>query len=178
MSRRSLLALGGWLAAAALATVVGVGATRFVGASIVGTPDGIRSQQDVEQALAAYPSAALQNTPAAPAPGQGSDPQPPPSPSGQSPSARPIAPSPAPTRTTVTHPGRHGFSFYAGLAVAECVGSDVQLVSWAPAQGYRVKDVDRGPDDDVKVEFKGPDQTAKLKITCIDGEPVADIDDS
>ncbi|MEK8104783.1 hypothetical protein NKG94_05500 [Micromonospora sp. M12] len=43
--------------------------------------------------------------------------------------------------------------------------------------GYRVRDVDRGPDDDVEVTFQGPTREYELKVRCIGSEPVAVADD-
>ncbi|QDY09299.1 septum formation initiator [Micromonospora sp. HM134] len=152
MGRRTLLATAGWLAAAVLATLIGVAAIRLVGESITGTPGGVRSQAEVERALAAP-----EPTPSAPAAS---------------------APS-SPTAGPATTPGlRRSFSTPGGTAVAECVGSEVRLVSWAPAQGYRVKDVDRGPDDDAEVTFAGPAGEFEVNVGCIGGEPVARPGDS
>ncbi|MBM0278063.1 septum formation initiator [Micromonospora tarensis] len=102
------------------------------------------------------------------------------------------APEPAPTSTASTAPGpnrtastapsassgvRRGFATDGGTAVAECGAGGVRLVSWAPAQGYRVRDVDRGPDDDVEVTFQGAGREYELKVRCIGSEPVAVADD-
>ncbi|GAB3938551.1 hypothetical protein GCM10027614_18840 [Micromonospora vulcania] len=61
--------------------------------------------------------------------------------------------------------------------MAECGAGGVRLVSWAPAQGFRVRDVDRGPDDDVEVRFEGSAGEYELKLRCVGSEPVADDDD-
>ncbi|SCF27168.1 hypothetical protein GA0070216_10888 [Micromonospora matsumotoense] len=147
MGRRTLLATAGWLAAAVVATLIGVAAIRLVGESITGTPGGVRSQAEVERALAAP-------VPASPSPaGSGST---------------------SPPGAAAATPGlRRSFATPGGTAVAECVGADVRLVSWAPAQDYRVKDVDRGPDDDAEVTFAGPAGEFEVKVGCIGGEPVA-----
>ncbi|WKU05832.1 septum formation initiator [Micromonospora sp. HUAS LYJ1] len=155
MGRRTLLATAGWLAAAVLATLIGVAAIRLVGESITGTPGGVRSQAEVERALAA------------------------PEPTPTSPSAPASSAPPAPTTGPAPTPGqRRSFSTPGGTAVAECVGAEVRLVSWAPAQDYRVKDVDRGPDDDAEVTFAGPAGEFEVNVGCIGGEPVARPGDS
>ncbi|MEV4844402.1 septum formation initiator [Micromonospora matsumotoense] len=152
MGRRTLLATAGWLAAAVVATLIGVAAIRLVGESITGTPGGVRSQAEVERALAA--------------PVPVSPPTASPSPAGSGPTSPPGA--------AAATPGlRRSFATPGGTAVAECVGADVRLVSWAPAQDYRVKDVDRGPDDDAEVTFAGPAGEFEVKVGCIGGEPVA-----
>ncbi|MBW4700555.1 MULTISPECIES: septum formation initiator [unclassified Micromonospora] len=150
MGRRAFLATAGWLAAAVLATLIGVAAIRLVGESITGTPGGVRSQAEVERALAAPAPA----TPATASPG-------------------PAGPGPSSAAASSTPGLRRSFSTPGGTAVAECVGADVRLVSWAPAQDYRVKDVDRGPDDDAEVTFAGPAGEFEVKVGCIGGEPVA-----
>ncbi|MBM0260891.1 hypothetical protein [Micromonospora sp. 4G55] len=48
----------------------------------------------------------------------------------------------------------------------------VRLVSWAPAQGYRVRDVDRGPDEHVEVRFAGPEGEDELRVVCVGSPPV------
>ncbi|MFI9639128.1 septum formation initiator [Micromonospora sp. NPDC051925] len=163
MGRRTLLATAGWLAAAVLATLIGVAAIRLVGESITGTPGGVRSQAEVERALAApgpTPTTASPSSPTSSAPSSGA--------------AGPVSPSSVPATAAGL---RRSFSTSGGTAVAECVGADVRLVSWAPAQGYRVKDVDRGPDDDAEVTFAGPAGEFEVKVGCIGGEPVARPDD-
>ncbi|MEU5903231.1 septum formation initiator [Micromonospora sp. NPDC047467] len=151
MGRRSILVATGWVATAAVATLIGLGAIRLVGESITGTPGGVRSEAEIERALA--------------------------------------SPEPTPTGTTGVAPGttsaapsassgvRRVFATVGGTAVAECGPDGVRLVSWAPAQGYRVRDVDRGPDDDVEVTFEGSTGEHELKVRCIGSEPVAVTDD-
>lgn len=46
----------GWLVAAVVATLVGLGGIRLVGDSLTGTPGGVLSEDDVERALATPPS--------------------------------------------------------------------------------------------------------------------------
>lgn len=149
MGRRKLFAVAGWLAAAAVATLIGVGAIRLVGQSITGTPGGVLSQADVARELAASP-------PTTPTPTMTST---------SSPSGGPGPSRPAGARRSFATPG--------GTVVAECVGENVQLVSWAPAQGFAVTDVDRGPDLEAEVRFARADQKAEIKIRCVNGELVA-----
>ncbi|WP_327040944.1 septum formation initiator [Micromonospora ureilytica] len=152
MRRRSLLVATGWVATAAIATLIGLGAIRLVGESLTGTPGGVRSEAEIERALAS----------------------PEPVPTTSTASAAPGTPGPAPSASSGA---RRGFATDGGTAVAECGAGGVRLVSWAPAQGYRVRDVDRGPDDDVEVTFQGPTREYELKVRCIGSEPVAVADD-
>ncbi|MEH1164342.1 septum formation initiator [Micromonospora sp. CPCC 205539] len=148
MGRRSILVATGWVATAAIATLIGLGAIRLVGESLTGTPGGVRSAAEIERALAA----------------------PEPTPATAAPSASGAAP-------TASSGVRRVFATEGGTAVAECSTDGVRLVSWAPAQGYRVRDVDRGPDDDVEVTFKGSSGEYELKLRCVGPEPVAVADD-
>ncbi|MET8257827.1 septum formation initiator [Micromonospora sp. NPDC005205] len=157
MGRRSILVATGWVATAAIATVIGLGAIRLVGESLTGTPGGVRSEADIERALASpepVPTAGPGTTGTALAP----------------PGTTSAAPS-------ASSGARRGFATDGGTAVAECGVGGVRLVSWAPAQGYRVRDVDRGPDDDVEVTFQGANREYELKVRCIGSEPVSVADD-
>ncbi|SCL28853.1 hypothetical protein GA0070616_3773 [Micromonospora nigra] len=159
MGRRSFLAVAGWLATAVVATLIGVAAIRLVGESLTGTPGGVRSQEEVARALAEpMPGAALP-TSSAPAGATTS-----------SPAAASATPSPGAG-------ARRGFATTGGTAIAECRLGGVFLMSWTAAPGYRVDDVDRGPDDDVEVSFVGPGGEYELSLRCVGGQPVAVPDD-
>ncbi|MFG1893384.1 septum formation initiator [Micromonospora zamorensis] len=154
MGRRSILVAAGWVATVAVATLIGLGAIRLVGESLTGTPGGVRSEAEIERALAS--------------------PEPVPTGTTGTASVGPGTASPTPSASSGV---RRGFATDGGTAVAECGAGGVRLVSWAPAQGYRVRDVDRGPDDDVEVTFQGPTREYELKVRCIGSEPVAVADD-
>ncbi|WP_416901967.1 septum formation initiator [Micromonospora echinospora] len=159
--RRPFLAVAGWLVTAVLVTLVGVAAIRLVGESIAGTPGGVRSQEEVRRALTAPEPTTPGPVPSVSSPGS----EPPPS----------TGPSvPPPTTPTAV---RRVFATTGGSAVAECGPDGARLVSWAPAQNYRVGEEDRGPDDDVEVSFVGPSGEHELKIRCVNGEPVIENDD-
>ncbi|WP_433308825.1 septum formation initiator [Micromonospora sp. CA-269861] len=157
MGRRSILVATGWVATAAIATLIGLGAIRLVGESLTGTPGGVRSEAEIERALAA--------------------PEPAPTGTTGTTGTAPVGPSTASPATSGSAGARRGFATDGGTAVAECGAGGVRLVSWAPAQGYRVRDVDRGPDDDVEVTFQGATREYELKVRCIGSEPVAVADD-
>ncbi|RAO51619.1 septum formation initiator [Micromonospora saelicesensis] len=172
MGRRSILVATGWVATAAIATVIGLGAIRLVGESLTGTPGGVRSEAEIERALAAPEPAPTTSTASAP-PGTTGTASAAPGTTGTA-SAAPGTTGPAPSASSGA---RRGFATDGGTAVAECGVGGVRLVSWAPAQGYRVRDVDRGPDDDVEVTFQGATREYELKVRCIGAEPVAVADD-
>ncbi|MET7704978.1 septum formation initiator [Micromonospora sp. NPDC005413] len=191
MGRRSILVASGWVATAAVATLIGLGAIRLVGESITGTPGGVRSEAEIERALASPEPVPTGTTGTASAgPGTTGTTSAGPGTTGTT-SAGPGTTSAGPgtTGTASAGPGttgvapsassgvRRGFATDGGTAVAECSADGVRLVSWAPAQGYRVHDVDRGPDDDVEVTFEGSTHKYELKVRCIGSEPVAVADD-
>ncbi|WP_446212972.1 septum formation initiator [Micromonospora sp. IBSANI012] len=148
MPGRPLLAVLGWLATAVAALLIGLAAIRLVGESISGTPGGVRSQEEVRRALATAP----------------------PSPAGVTPPA--VGPTPSGVAVTSAAGARRVLATTGGTAVAECGPSGVRLISWAPAQGYRVRDVDRGPDEHVEVRFAGPEGEDELKVVCVGSPPV------
>jgi hypothetical protein len=61
--------------------------------------------------------------------------------------------------------------------LVECSGQDVALISWTPAQGYRVDDVDREAGHEVEIRFEGEDTEVRVRVRCADGRPVAEIDE-
>lgn len=197
MSRRTLLAIGAWWSAALAAILIGVAAIQYVGASIVGKPADVRSQSEIAQALDTEP---LQG-PVPPFPTDIAE-EPSPSPSssptaddttapdttapdttgpddtvddaGSTPSTRaPRSPFPPPT----FRPGvRREFPVGGGIVVAECLAGKARLVSWSPGRDFKVDEVNRGPDDEVKVEFDGPDDDVKLKVHCAGGVPQGEVE--
>lgn len=76
-------------------------------------------------------------------------------------------------------PGDHGeekvLTSPGGTAVATCGSRGAYLVSWSPAQGYRVHEVHRGPDSSAKVEFESSSRKISLIVRCVGGVPQADI---
>jgi hypothetical protein len=151
MRSRTLLAVAGWLAAAVVATVVGVAALRLVGESIAGTPGGVLSQEEVERRLASA-------TPATTAP------------------TTPVSPSAPRSSTGTSHP-RKVFKARGGSAVAECDGTAARLVSWSPAQGFGTHEVEAGPAGEAEVDFRGAAGRSKIKVRCAGGQPVAEYDE-
>ncbi len=156
MRRRALLATTAWVAAAIVATLIGIGAVRLIGESIAGTPGGVLSRQEVDRELAKAPATA------------------PPASSTVPPAAPSSGAAPAPLASSAG--SRRVLAATGGSVIAECVGTAVRLLSWAPAQGYRVHDAEPGPDDEVEVDFRGPAGRAEVKVRCVAGQPVADAD--
>ncbi|WP_089253691.1 hypothetical protein [Asanoa hainanensis] len=146
MSRRSLAALG-WLAAVVVATLAGIGAIRLVGDSLTGTPGGVRSQAEVARDLAA----AADRSP-----------------------APTIAPPASPTEST-TPPSdvqRKTFQIAGGTVVARCENGLVSIETWSAAQGFALRDLDEGPDDEAEAKFEGAGGRSEIKLECRAGQPV------
>ncbi|GAB3984510.1 septum formation initiator [Plantactinospora veratri] len=153
MRRRTLLAVAGWLLAALVATGTGLAAVQVIGAGLTGPAGEVRSPDEVARALAATPP------PAAP---------------GAAPSGGTASPVPT---TSATPPGgaddsRRLVSTPGGTVLAECAGRRVWLSAWTPAQGYRVGEVERGPDDDAEVTFHGSGGRIEVEVECVGGRPV------
>jgi hypothetical protein len=151
---RSLVAVTGWVAAALVATVAGLGGIRLVGDSLTGTAGGVLSEEDVTRALAAATP-----TPAATPSASASS-----SPATSAPASRPPASRP---------PALTSFPSSGGVAIAGCRGDQAFLDRWSPNPGYQVRDVDAGPDDEAKVRFESDDRHVDLRITCSGGVPHA-----
>ncbi|WP_326556805.1 septum formation initiator [Micromonospora sp. NBC_01796] len=154
MARRTLLALAGWLVAAAAATGTGLAAVELIGAELTGPAGEVRSADEVARALAAPARTPL-----------------PPGDTAEVPAATPTAgpsgsagPTPPASDRVLSTPG--------GTVVAQCRGDDVWLVSWAPAQGYAASEVERGPDDDAEVTFESSARKIEVRVRCEAGQPV------
>ncbi len=146
--RRAVVVGAGWLTAALVATLAGLGGIRLVGESLTSTPGGVQSEADVRQALAA----AVPASPSSPSPAA--------SPSLSAPSSRPPA----------TRLAQQPFSSRGGTAIVECrPGDEAYIRSYSARPGYAIKELDQGPDDDVKLRFEGRDGRVELKIHCQDG---------
>jgi serine/threonine-protein kinase len=155
MGSRTVFAVVGWLAAAAAATVVGLGAVRVIGEGITGTAATTLTQEEVAEALASAP----------------------PSPSPE-PTASP-SPRPTPTRTQVP---RTTLRPAGSTITAHCDGDLVTIDRVAPPQGYQTTDYDRGATGEAEVRFdsggKGRGSgRVEVQVTCEDGRPRATVDD-
>jgi hypothetical protein len=162
--RRPLVAGAGWLAAAALATVIGVAGIQLVGESLTSTPGGVLSQKQVGEALAE------QSTEPTPDATVTDDPTELPSePAAPTPSRTPETTQPAPAATS-----QRTFAVRGGTAIAVCRGNLAELEFWSPNQGFGVDKAERGPAREVRVRFRGSGGRSELRISCSDGVPVAD----
>jgi hypothetical protein len=173
--RRGVVAVAGWLAAAFLATGVTLAAVTLIGSGIFGESTRTRSQAEVTQALAALRTAGASPSPSGTPSSPASS-----SPSGQpSNTTTPAEPTSEPTSSVATavSPVRRVITSAGGTVLAECLGRHVTVISWTPAQGYRVDDVDMGARRDVEVRFEGEDTEVRVKIRCTNGRPDAEIEE-
>ncbi|MGW1029313.1 hypothetical protein ACWD4J_37500 [Streptomyces sp. NPDC002577] len=157
MRPRPLIAVVGWLAAAAAATLTGLAAVHVIGDGITTSADGdVLTPQQVEQQLASATA-----SPAA-------------DPSTGSPTTTPaVTPSDGPSSTPSSRAARKVIQTPGGTVVAECSGPVATLVSMAPAQGYGVKRADRGPDEHAEVTFEAAASKVELRVRCVNGKPIA-----
>jgi hypothetical protein len=49
-------------------------------------------------------------------------------------------------------------------------------VTWTAAQGFRV-DAENQQGHDVEIEFESDERDVRVKITCADGVPTAEVDE-
>ncbi|KAA9377556.1 hypothetical protein F5972_18150 [Microbispora cellulosiformans] len=63
----------------------------------------------------------------------------------------------------------------AGSVIARCDGRLARLQSWTPAQGFRVDDVDPGPDDRARVRFESDEGKLEIEVRCAGGVPTPRI---
>jgi hypothetical protein len=151
MNRRLLLVVSGWLVVGLVATGAGVVVLTFLGDSVTGSATRALSPAEVRRALDTSPS------PLSPGSGNGSR-------------------TGAPSDGTADRPGQsRAFSARGGVVVARCAGGLVTLRSWTPAQGYEVKDAERGPRDKVRVRFESGDARTEIEIRCSADRPVSTI---
>jgi hypothetical protein len=170
---RGVVAIMGWVAVALLATGVTLAAVTLIGSGIFGEATRTRSQAEVAQALSSLTTATPSAVQAAGSPASSS-------PSASSPNTTPPAASPSEpdgSVSTASPPLRRLITSAGGTVLAECTGREVVIVSWTPAQGFRVDDVDVEARHDVEVRFEGEDTEVRVMIRCADGRPVAEIEE-
>lgn len=148
MLHRPVLAVVGWLAAAVAATLTGLVAVQVIGDGIAVSAGGeVVTPQQVARQLASATA---------------------------SPPAGPSSPAVTPTAgASSTAAATKVLSTPGGSVVAECQGTTVRLVSWAPAPGFGVKRADPGPDEHADVTFEDSAGKVELRVRCVNGRPTA-----
>lgn len=111
--------------------------------------------------------------PASPYPGDTATPSSPASASAHPASPIPSTASAGPALASPTPGPPRQFATSAGVATAQCIGQLAYLLSWSPAPGYRVDDVQRGPALEARVTFVmfSTRQEAELTVRCVAGMP-------
>ncbi|BFU45975.1 hypothetical protein [Krasilnikovia sp. MM14-A1004] len=183
MTRRTLLVTAGWLGAAVLAVLIGLGAVRVIGDGLTSEAGRPRSEAEVAQTLAArgVPSA-LSSVPSTVSPevssagetAPGQDPSAAdPSATASAPPRVPVAPTtsaaPAPTATA------RSFRTRGGTVVARCEAGRAEIVAMSPLSGYAVHERDQGPRAQAEGEFRGTadeHDRVRVRVTCSAGRPV------
>lgn len=161
--RRVLLAVAGWLLAAALMVVVGTLAVTLLGTGITGGQVQPLSREAVAQALAR--SGEQTSTTAMP-PASGSPTAP--STAGPSPPASAV---PVPSTGQVTR----ALDSPGGSVIAQCTDSTVYLISWTPRQGFETDEQIRGPAPTAYVKFDSDVLDVLLTVSCQDGVPIPSV---
>jgi hypothetical protein len=158
MRRRSLLVAAGWLGAAVLALLVGLGAISVIGAGLTGDSTPALSAADVDKQLREQPStsAALGENPS---PGAG----PSATAARPSPTKEPAGPaSPAVKRTR------------GGTVVARCVGAGAEIVTMTAAIGFNVHEK-QGAEGEFRSSSDNHDRV-KIRVSCAGGSPSISVE--
>ena len=157
---RTAAGVAAWFLGAACAVAVGALALSLIGSGL-----GDRSRPPLAAQVLPAPSRSIDSAAATPS-------------AAASPSAKrspngvfhpPLSPSASAT------PVQRDFTFDVGSVTARCDGDSAYLISWSPAQGYRVDDVRRGPAPSVRVELESFTVEASIFVRCVDGIPRASV---
>ncbi|MDA1361504.1 hypothetical protein O1R50_17890 [Glycomyces luteolus] len=148
--RRNLV-VSGWVAAAVVAVGAGIGAVALAQGGTLAPPTEPMSEDSVQAQLDSIGTA----TPS------------------ESPTATDDESSPSSEQTTA---GEEIIATDGGTVIARCNGTEVELVSVSPAQGWRTVGVDAGPAATAAFGFTDDDDDddgLHYKVTCADGVPAA-----
>lgn len=67
--------------------------------------------------------------------------------------------------------GEEVFGGDGGTFLASCEGSRVRIEWWAPAQGWKVSNVDTAPGEDAEIEFESESDEEEYSVMCVGGVP-------
>jgi hypothetical protein len=156
LNRRAVVSALAWVGGAGAAVLVAMLALTLIG-------DGLGSPGTQPLAADAGPAAPYQTAASAEVPSPATS------------SAHPSAPPASTGVGQVSAPVTRLLSSAGGTAVARCTGDRVYLVSWSPAQGYRVDDVARGPGRYARVTFESMRREVTIQARCVDGVPTGRV---
>lgn len=175
-----------WIAAAAVAIAVGTAAVGALGNGIIETAPQPLTTSEVTDTLAGLTPVPTPTTPAATTPSLTPTPTstaPPPAGTTDPPPAEPVDPppvEPADPPPADPPPGESVVTQTAGgTVVSRCADGLVTLVSWPPAQGFAVDQVDPGPTDHANVRFEGGETRVDVDVRCNGDTPdvAVEVDD-
>jgi hypothetical protein len=152
------LVVSGWVAAAVVAVGAGIGAVALAQGGTLAPPTEPMSEESVLEALGDVDTAGED------------DASPSESPEAATPSGEPTPSNDASAAVEEV------IATDGGTVIARCVGTDVELVSWTAAQGWRATAVDPGPAAAATFGFTADDDDDDgliYKATCTDGVPAA-----
>ena len=162
-----------WIAAAAAAIAVGTTAVGALGNGIIETaPEPLTTSEVTDTLAGLTPPLPTTSTPAATTP----TPTPTPPPPAEAPDPPPVEPvdpppvDPPPGESVVTQTA-------GGTVVSRCADGLVTLVSYPPAQGFAVDQVDPGPTDHASVRFESDDARVDVDVRCNGDTPEVETDD-
>lgn len=145
---RTALAVGGWLAAACVALAVGLVAVSALGRGILEPGPPMVEPGEVEAELANPPPPA---------------------------DAEPAPDSPGPPEAILR--AQHVERTPGGTVLMACARSgQVSLLSWSPAQGFRVDDVQDEPDEEAEITFTTGERDVEVVVACRGGRPHATVE--
>ena len=153
MRRRSLLVAAGWLGAAGLALLVGLGAISVIGAGLTGDSTPALSAADVDKQLRAQPSASA---------ALGANP----SPTATEPTSEPTTAEPTTEPASPAKPAVKRTR--GGTVVARCVGGSAQIVTMTAAIGFAVHEK-QGAEGEFRSSSDNHDRV-KIRVSCAGGD--------
>ncbi|MGV9779021.1 hypothetical protein [Streptosporangium sp. NPDC003464] len=80
-------------------------------------------------------------------------------------------PAVAPPASAGPYAETGNFSYAEGSVTGACDAGQALLLSWSPAPGYGVDEVERGPAAAVSVVFESDDRKTAISLTCPSGKP-------
>jgi len=171
-----------WAGTAALATAVGVGALSFVAGGIdTNTP--LVAVEDAAPSANPASTTAPRDTASKGAPTQVGSQTSSGNSTGDSTSTKPQQSSgsnassddsnePRPRKTTSSTAESKSINIAGGSATLQCTNRVARLISYSPAQGFRVDSVRAGPGEEVEIRFQSDVVRWKIKGQCEDSGPV------
>lgn len=177
----------GWVAAlwalfASVAIVSGWIAVQMVGYAVTPASLPVLTAGEVSQRLTtAEPTDASPRATPRTSKEEGKKKEPPTSSTSPQPTGSPAtttSPRPSPAKSTTSAPRPTAvvrtLASKGGSVVAACLSGQVTLRSWSPAVGYRVDEVEVGPDQEVEIRFVSKTAEVKMQVQCVSGVPVAE----